>query len=37
MSKPSLEHLRLARLVIQYCNATAEEVIKSKIELGVAL
>jgi len=27
MSKPSLEHLRLARIVIQYCNATAEEVI----------
>ena len=27
MSRPSLEHLRLARMVIQYCNATAEEVI----------
>ena len=27
-SKPSLEHLRLARLVIQYCLSTAEEVIK---------
>jgi hypothetical protein len=27
MRKPSLEHLRMARLVIQYCNATAEEVI----------
>jgi hypothetical protein len=25
MSKPSLVHLRLARIVIQYCNATAEE------------
>jgi hypothetical protein len=27
MSRPSLENLRMARLVIQYCNATAEEVI----------
>jgi hypothetical protein len=34
MSRPSLEHLRLARLVIQYCNSTAEEVIHSDATVG---